>query len=239
MPELSNANTAVRPVVQVQRNAYAKLNGIQPQYQIVIDVQGDEALLQGTSVFPIIASLPERYSLNLSSQWDAPFANKSIGEAFGAFGAPAAASAVIDQGLTTIGIGTRNKYQLAQVWQSSSPVNFNLDLVFNAITNTHTDVRNKHISLLKLIVPSDIGAGVLQAPGPNLVASNLQGRLITLYLGTYLKIENVIVKNVGSDIQTICGEDGIPHSMTINVEFESFFAGTTTQDLDKMFGFSI
>jgi hypothetical protein len=125
---------------------------------------------------------------------------------------------------------------MAQVWQSSTPISFNIDLVFNAKTNTKKDIQLKHLGLLKLAAPSEIlGGTMLLAPGPNIVASGLTGRKISLYIGTYIVMENVIVKSVSSDVQTICGQDGIPHSMTINVEFESFYAGTTTNDLEKMF----
>jgi hypothetical protein len=94
----------------------------------------------------------------------------------------------------------------------------------------------KHLGLLKLAAPSEILGGLmLLAPGPSIISKGLAGRKISLYIGTYIYMDNVVVKSVGSDIQTICGADGIPHSMTINVEFESFYAGTTTNDLEKMF----
>lgn len=237
-PLIINPNSAVDVGdVQVRRNSYASENGIQPQYQIVLDVQGDEALLQGVKVFPIIAALPERYNLSFSSQWDAPFSNKSMAEAAAGIGGKVGAiiSGGLEAGSAAGVIGSRNKYQLAQVWQSSSPVSFNLDFVFNAKTNTRDDILLKHVALLKLAAPSDIGAGVLAAPGPNLVSSNISGRRITLYLGTYIKMEDVIVESVSSDVQTLCGADGIPHSMTINVELKSFFAGVTTQEIEKMF----
>jgi hypothetical protein len=237
MAIVKNANKAADPGnATPKQNAYAHENGIQPQYQVVLDVTGDDrGIIEGKSVFPIIASLPERYNISLSSQWDSPFANKSI--AGGVFGENAV-SAGIDVLSGTLGVGTRNQYQLAQVWQSTSPLTFNLDLVFNAVTNTKKDIMYKHLSLLKLVAPSlapGAVGGMLNAPGPNLVASKLQGRNCSLQLGLYIKMDNIIVKSVSSDVQTICGADGIPHSMTINIEVESFYAGMTTQDIDKMF----
>jgi hypothetical protein len=233
--DLFNFNTATNPGnVQVRQNKAISDSNIAPQYRVVLNVTGDEVLDKDRSIFPIIAALPERYNISLSSQWDAPFANKSLGDNLGG----GILGTVADAAAGTVGIGTRNKYQLAQVWQSSSPLAFNVDFVFNAKTNTQNDIRKKHIAMLKLVAPSDIGGGVLKAPGPSLLQSKATGRNITLQLGTYIKMENVIIKDVSSDIQTLCGQDGIPHAMTINVAIESFFAGITTQDIDDMFSIS-
>jgi len=234
---LSNVDSAVDVGnAPARQNHYAIASNIAPQYQLVLRVDGDEGLVRGKKVFPLVAALPERYNISVSSQWDSPFANKSISESLGA----GTSSATIDGLMSGLGIGTRNKMQLAQVWQSTSPITFNVDLVFNAVTNTQLDIMYKHLGLLKLVCPAEavgfgINTGVLVAPGPTVLGGAIGGRNITLQLGMYLRMENVIVKSVSSDIQTICGADGIPHSMTINVEFETFFSGVTTDDLESFF----
>jgi hypothetical protein len=235
---ITNIGTAIPSNDEPRLNNAASSAGITPQYQIILDVTGDEAIKIGRSIFPIVAALPERYNIGLSSSWDTPFANMSIGDSISKFGSVYGKdipSNIIDTGLGVLGIGTRHKYQMAQVWQSTSPLSFNIDFVFNAQTNTEKDVRSKHIALLKLITPSVLEGGILAAPGPNILKSTISGRNISLQLGTYIRMENIIVKDVSADVQTICGADGIPHSMTVNVAFESFYAGMTTDEIDKMF----
>ena len=234
-PIVLNANVATPPgnVTPIQ-NTYALSSGITPQYQVILSVGGDEKL-NGDTIFPIVAALPERYNISLSSNWDAPFSNKSIGDYAEGTKFGAGKGAAIDQLSSVLGIGTRDKYSLAQVWQSTSPLSFNLDFVFHVKTNTRLDIRAKHLALLKLVAPSEIVAGMLSAPGPNLISKAVSGRNITLQLGTYIRLDNIIVTSVSSDVQTLCGQDGIPHSVSINVEFQSFFAGMTTDDLESIF----
>ena len=223
-PIVLNANVATPPgnVTPIQ-NTYALSSGITPQYQVILSVGGDEKL-NGDTIFPIVAALPERYNISLSSNWDAPFSNKSIGDYAEGTKFGAGKGAAIDQLSSVLGIGTRDKYSLAQVWQSTSPLSFNLDFVFHVKTNTRLDIRAKQIV-----------AGRLSAPGPNLISKAVSGRNITLQLGTYIRLDNIIVTSVSSDVQTLCGQDGIPHSVSINVEFQSFFAGMTTDDLESIF----
>ncbi len=247
MAKIINPNTAlVMNTSNPVQNTYAQMNGIQPQYQVVLYVTDTNATHDPAflSMFPMIAALPEKYTINLSASWDPPFGNKSMGDLYDQArpGAKqfmgASQGQILDTGATLLGVSTRNKWELAQTWQSSSPLSFTIDFVFNAITDTFRDIKQKHLALLKLVAPSEELAGMLQSPGPTVAGKGFgKGRYITLQLGTYLKMENMIVKSVSSDVTTLCGQDGIPHAMTVSVEFESFFAGITTQDLDKAFNY--
>jgi hypothetical protein len=229
-----NINTAVRPTnVKVKQNAAGLEAGIAPQYQLILNVTGDSGIGGSKAGFPIVAALPERYNLSMSSEWDTPFANKSIGDNFGG----GTLGGLIDVGMGALGVGTRDKYQMAKVWQSSSGISLNLDFVFNAKTNTYRDVMNKHLAMLKLVAPTELWKGMLGSPGPHLLgkSGDTEGRNITLQLGKYLLLDNMIVRSVSSDIQTLCGKDGIPHAMTINAELETFWSAVTAQDLEKYF----
>lgn len=214
-------------------NSFKNAKGVDSAYQIKIWATDSNGAL--AEDFPIIAALPERYNIAVSSQWDTPFADKTMASAI----TSGSNEAAINAALGAVGIGQRLQYSFAQVWQSTSPLTFNTDIVLNATTDTDTEVRRIHRTLLKLVCPSFLSnqVGVLAAPGPVLVSigQDMKGRNITILLGDYLKLEHVIIKSVSSDVRTICDKKGYPTNVSINIEFESFYQGMTTQDIDKMF----
>jgi len=240
----SSQNTAVVPGAASTKYSTPSAN---PHYQVRLEVRGgDQALTRtGGKIFPIIAFLPERYNIDFSSQWSSPFSRTDIASAVGAaagkFGGIAQA---ITQGAFNIaGISTKLKAQSVQVWDSTSPMAFSIQMVFNAEENAATDVRDKHRALLKLCAPSEGTAGILTQPGPTIASATgsaigISGdsRQIDLYIGSYLRLQNVIVTNVSSDISTLCDASGIPINMTIGLTVESFFSCFTSEDIDKMFG---
>lgn len=238
---ISNVGTAQRPGGSNQGLAANR------DYRVVIDVTGDEALLQppggaARKIFPIEANLPERFHIELTSQWAMPFNNATAGSAAGgiagALGVPGSGfiGAAADAALGAAGIGSKAKSMGYQTWESTSPLQFNLDLVFYANENTEREIRERHLALLKLCAPSTaMGGEVLIAPGPRLIDGGRAGRSITLYIGRYLQIENVIINSVGSDVVTMMDENGIPVAMTINIGVTTWNAFISGEELDKMF----
>lgn len=244
----SNVGTASRPTAAGNKG-YTSAPHIPPQYQLVLDVRGDDTLTsdgQG-KIFPIVGAVPQHYNISLSSQWDAPYANTNVFDK-AAGGAAALAGGRVGAGINAVrnsgaggaiagafGVSTKLKSQTVQVWQGSSGLSFSFDLVFHAKTNSETDVRDKHIALLKLAAPSEGPGGILLAPGPTLVDQIFEGRKITLAIGTYIFLDNIVIKSVGTDIESLCDEKGIPIAMTINVEIESLYSSFTVQDIEKAF----
>lgn len=245
---ISQIGTAIPPSAEAsQRYRSGTSTEVSEAYQVRLDVRGgDKQLLSsGGRIFPIVANLPERYNIDFSSSWSAPFSKSDIssvvgavgGAKFGALGAAVAAGA-----LNVAGISSRLKSQSVQVWDSTSPMAFSIQMVFNAISNSSVDVRDKHRALLKLCAPSESAIGVLTQPGPTVagaVGSSLglseDSRKITLYIGKYLVLDNVIVTGVSSDVSTLCDINGIPINMTIGLQVQSFFSCFTSEDIDKMF----
>lgn len=238
----SNLGTAIRPTGGGK--VYSASSVIPEQYRMTLDVRGDDTLTSdGSKLFPIIAALPERYNINFSSDWNAPFSNTSATD----FVKQAAGGGVLGDALKygadligkAVGVSTRLKSQSVQVWEGSSALSFSLDLIFNAKTNSEVDIRDKHLALLKLAAPSETGPGgeVLMQPGPVIADQlwNKKSRKISLQVGTYLFFDNVIIRNVGSDVETICDEKGIPLSITINIEITTLYASFTAQDIEKAF----
>lgn len=239
--QIANVNSAERPNGS---------SGLAPNrnYQIVIDVQGDEAILapagrEARKIFPLVANLPERFHMELTSNWVMPFEGKTIGgaggdaiDALGGRGAGQAIGAMADTALSATGIGSKIKGQQIQAWESTSPMTFNVDLVFYANENTEREVKERQLALLKLCAPSvSLGDQVLLAPGPRIVEGVLGGRTIDIYIGNYLRLQRVIINNVGSDIVSLFDADGVPIGMTVNLGFSTHNACVTTDDLDQMF----
>lgn len=66
-------------------------------------------------------------------------------------------------------------------------------------------------------------------------ALNLKGRRITLMIGTFLLLENCIVKGVDVQFDSILDEKGTPLKAKVTVDIESYYTCFTTQDLDALF----
>lgn len=214
-------------------------SGVHPNYQVILEVTGDPELKPG--LFPIVGNLPERINLEFSSSWDTPFAKSDFGNAAEALTKGKVNANIANDMLGAAGIATRAKHQSAHVWQSSSPLVFNIDFVLNARTNSMKDIKEKHLALLKLAAPGEaLGGLILTQPGPSLLSSAAQsmgfnGRQITLKIGKYLEMRNVLITSVSSDVTCMFTDDGIPTTVTINVGVQSFFANFSTLDLDNLF----
>lgn len=206
-------------------------------YMVQLNVTGDSKIAQlNPGVFPLRANLPERWHLNFSSQWQSPFAKNYLSEAAGKIGGDKA-QGVVDATSAVAGIPTRLKSQSVQVWESSSPMSFNLDLTFNAREDSDLEIRKRHKALLQLAAPSQKGEMLIQ-PGPIIadkVINKDNSRNISLQIGKYIFLDNVVITSVSSDVVTLCDVRGIPISMTINIEVQSFYSCFTVEDIEAMF----
>jgi hypothetical protein len=233
---VTNQNTASIDV-EAAMAAYKSTVGVEKIYQVVLDVRGDESLdSSGRRIFPIIANLPERFNLQFSSNWSTPLSGSDFaewtGNALQSSGAERALRAITG----AIGISTKLRSQSMNVWESSSPLQFSIDMIFNAFNNTLADVQDKHKAILKLAAPS-MGEDrqLLRAPGPTVIDEALGGRSITLWIGNYLRIKNVIINSVSSDVESQFDANGIPISLAINIGVQSFYSDFTTVDIEEMF----
>lgn len=228
----TNIGTASRPDSSIVANNNRR-------YKVLIDVRGEEAATlgagpNGSRIFPMEANLPERFHMEMSAQWGMPFAQASLPEAIAGNGI---GGAVLNAGAAAAGVGTKAKSQFVQAWDQTSPLQFSLDLIFYAQESTEREIKQRQLALLKLVAPSSKGE-MLIAPGPRLLGEgllNVEGRQIDIYIGSYLKLQNVIITNVGTDVVTLMDNNGIPIAMTINLGFQTWNACVTTEDLDAMF----
>lgn len=230
-----NLGNGKRPSADAQTKS---IKGSQPsvEYTVQLNVTGDSKILSlNPGVFPLRAALPERWHMNFSSSWQAPFSKNYLGEAAGKLGGEKA-QALVDATSAVAGIPTRLKSQSIQVWESTSPMSFSLDLTFNAKENSEREIRARHKALLQLAAPSQKGEMLIQ-PGPIILDKlvSKDSRNISLQIGKYIFLDNVIVTGVSSDVVTVCDTKGIPISMTINIEVQSFYSCFTVEDIEAMF----
>jgi hypothetical protein len=251
-----NVGTAVPP----DSSHSATDSSIDPAYQMSLHVTGDDTLdAAGRRIYPIIANLPERFNLGLSSNWSQPFERHNmvdnalqgagatgglVGAAGGKYAAAgrlvqAAASSpkvkeALNFGLQTAGIGSKLRSQSASVWDGSSGLEFTIDMHFHSHSNTMADVQDKQRAMMKLIAPTLFGE-ILSTPGPTLIGNLLGGRNIILTLGKFIRIENVIITNVSSDISCLMDENDLPIAMVVSVGIRSFYSCFTADDVDNMF----
>lgn len=209
-------------------------------YQLIIEVTGEMEGL-GNGIFPVIANLPERYHMEMGSNWEMPFAKYGAGDiAAGAIGGQrgAAVGEAVTAGASAMGVGTKARAQTFQTWESSTPVQMNFDLIFYAHESTEREIRMRHLALMKLVAPSGGGPGnqILKSPGPTLLGEVVGGRKVSVFVGNYLTFENVVVNSVGSDVVTLLDKNGIPIGMSINFSFTTWNSCVTTEDLDQIFG---
>lgn len=239
----SNIGSAQPPEalpVKDGRSSYTNNYGIIPQYQVMLDVRNDNSVdSSGRRIFPLIGNLSEQFNLEFSSTWDSPFSRTGINDLISK--AIGANSDTVGNILSASGFSNRIKQQTAQVWQESSPLSFNIEMVFRAHTNSLIEVKDRHRALLKLAAPSELantGGAILMAPGPTISGKIISpnSRQITLFIGKYLTIKDVIIKSVSSDVECLFDESGIPLSMTIALGVESFYSSFSCNDIDRMFG---
>lgn len=241
----SNIGSATPPaasdaLTQQARVSHTNNYGVVPEYQIVLDVRNDQSVdSSGRRIFPLVGNLSEQFNLEFSSSWDSPFARTGINDLLGRVSGLDSES--IAGALGAVGMSNKIKHQTAQVWQESSPLSFNVEMIFRAQKDSLREVKDRHRALLKLAAPSELantGGAVLRAPGPTLSGKLIDpnSRQITLYIGRYLKVENVVIKSVSSDVECLFDKDGIPQAMTIALAVESYYSSFSTNDIDKMFG---
>jgi hypothetical protein len=130
------------------------------------------------------ASLPDTFSFDVGSQYEAPFAQ--------GFGGGTNISAMLRLG----GLSLTNQAMTAQVWQGTSDVRFTIPFIFQADTDAIQDVVKPIKDLMRLALPK-VGktGGLLESPGPridlnSLVQSNQDAENINKFaaaIGTGLK----------------------------------------------------
>jgi len=175
--------------------------------------------------YGIIAVLPEEFAISTSSSW-APLLNSITQQLLGsAFGGKLGTFNTVAQ-MAGYGIAGTGFTQL--VWESTTPIEFRLPLIFNAVYNSQTEVMLPIMKLLSLTLPSTVGPNdaaialdidrwlPLRAPGPNLTGSSKYQ--VNINIGQAFSFSNVLIKSVNATFKTLSVQSGDFISADVELE---------------------
>jgi hypothetical protein len=221
---------------------------VHPYYVTTIEVKNDKTLRlpAGKTTFAISGTLDETFSIRLGSQWDAPY-NKSMRDMVGQSSSSMASNigGALDILKNLTGIETRSRAASAQVWVSSDSISFSLPFTFVAMKDARTEVADRVANLLKLTAPTQVAGGtMLSAPGPTLgsqiagALTGTTGRQISLFIGTFMMLDNCIITGVDTQFDSRLDKNGIPISAKVQVDIQSYYSCFTVQDIDNLFKYT-
>ncbi len=223
---ISNQGSASPP------SSFSNTWNADPKYVVKLEV-----VESGGASSTFESSIEETLSVNLGSQWSAPFEN-ILGDlakaGAGAAGIPGKVTGGVDLAGKALGLQVKRRETSAQIWQSSDPMQLTIPFTFIAVNNARKDVRDKAVALLKMVAPSQEGM-LLKAPGPTIVGSVVGGRDITLYIGEFVKLAKCIITDVQVQFDNVIGAEGIPLRAKVNVGIKSWYSCFTIQDIESMF----
>lgn len=167
----------------------------------------------------IVADLPEAYQQAVGAQYEAR------NTAFGLDGGDGLSGAIA----AWINPSIMMRSLTAAVWRGSSPVQFSLQLLFDAEENTYDDVQNNLVMLQTLTLPYDNGGDILYPPNPSTAIAwasmNLITRQslnpgmseITVRIGKQWYFPSCVVMSAAMSSDTRLNED-LPIAGSINLE---------------------
>lgn len=229
-PSLTEASG---PPEVTSEKEFGSVWGVHDNYIVTLTSTGE-----GGETFAISTSVDETLAINLSSQWAAPFENV-VGETIDKVANRAGSKAQLGVAGARLagnvfGATDKTRDSTMQVWQSSDFVQFTIPFTLVATKDPVKEVRDKVVSLLKLVAPSQWGP-ILRPPGPYLKDAATGGRVITLKIGKFITLSPCIVRDVQVQFDNVIGAAGIPLKAKVNVDIQSWYTSFTTQDIDKLF----
>jgi hypothetical protein len=220
------------------------LESVHPNYLVSIHGQDEVGNWLGRDKDRgILAVLPEEFALSTSSMWTPllnSMAQQLVGSMFG--GKFAGINAIAG----AIGIGLSNTAFTQLVWESTTPIEFRLPLIFNAVYDAQAEVMEPIMRLLMMTLPSDItdagsipGTKIdinqylpLLAPGPNMKASSQYK--VGINIGQAFSFTNVLIKSVNATFKTLSVQSGDFVSADVELEISTTRI-LTKNDLLKYF----
>lgn len=142
---------------------FPRSNKVNSPYSILVQCNDKNISVRGW--------LPEEVMFDISTQYEAPYAQGLNGAIPGG------------NLLRALGVSLTTQAMTAQVWQGSAEVNFSLPIVFQAESSGYGDVIRPIKDLLKLTMPKDSaagGGGLFEAPGPRINVDKLRERIGSL-----------------------------------------------------------
>ena len=217
-------------------------------YRIQLYKRGDKPLR-------IEGNLASDFALNVSSSWDTPlsFMDDIAGNALGALGGNLGKAAGKVAGASGY---TKNIMSTGKSWAGGSELTFDLPIRIDAIADTGSELMEPLRNLLKTVLPTVTGAGVLLPPGPSVLSipsigddlislnitpedwakammSAFEENAFHLRIGSFFHMFPCVLETVHAQFSAINEhETGHPMFIDFQLQIKSYLTATT-QDMDN------
>lgn len=224
--------------------AIKSINEVSSNYVVVLknDIPGT-----GEDSLYIRAPLPEDFGLNSRATWASaaevmPFLASSIDVVGNLFNS----ITNFKESAKTFASNYTGRFNASSiltkqypVWQGNEPVSFQIPFVFHAFSDPKSEVVDPIQKLLKFMSPS-VKGNILYAPGPRVEVSS-NGVLsvdkkynLTLKIGSFITIKDVLITDVSPVFATRFTADGYPVYASAEVQLRTL-AAVTSQDIENWF----
>lgn len=126
------------------------------------------------------------------------------------------------------------KWGSRQVWMGTSPLDFTINLRFEAINDSASEVLEPCRELQRMILPYTTGKygdkWLMLPPGPliagktlgEVIGASAKGEIITVRIGKLLKMSRVIIRDINITFMNRFEEGGNPISANAAIHFQTF-----------------
>ena len=231
------------------------VNDVHDFHKVRISIQSEDQSMNGIN---ILAHTPSEVELALVSNWDERKGNlvdlaAAAGRGMRALGMGGAGTK-LNAAAPKLGVGGKllqgagmitgytsmNKLLTGLMWSGASYLEMQLSLEFFAKSDPMTEVWLPTYFLMALATPVEYNVGLpsmLRAPGPTLVGTATAGGIAggdrtTITIGSYLRLQNVVINNVTATVLSRLHKSGLPVATKVDLSFKSFFVATRN-DLAK------
>jgi hypothetical protein len=157
----------------------------------------------------IVANMPEEISLAAHSNWQPLFPNSTLAGLVGQVSSGMLGT-MAARGLQLSGGNALVQELTWQVWESTDPLEFSINLLFDAVTDAKKEVLIPMVTLESLVLPYGAN-GILFPPGPAIVSAKSGSPGYTcLYLGNFAVFAPIIITSVANTFDVRLDTNGIP-----------------------------
>ena len=224
------------------------VNDVHDFHKVRISIQSEDQSMNGIN---ILAHTPSEVALALVSNWeerrgDLGDVASTVGSRMRSIGMKEAGAKIGAGGQLLQGAGmvtgytTMNKLLTGLMWSGASYLEMQLSLEFYAKSDPMTEVWLPTYFLMALAAPVEYNFAIpamLRAPGPTIVGTATSGGIsggdiTTIMIGSYLRLQNVVINNVTTTVLSRLHRSGLPVATKVDLSFKSFFVATRN-DLAK------
>lgn len=126
------------------------------------------------------------------------------------------------------------KWGSRQVWMGTSPLDFTINLRFEAVNDSNSEVLEPCRELQRMILPYTTGKHgdkfLLLPPGPlitgktlgEVIGASAKGEIISVRIGKLLKMNRVVIRDINITFMNRFEEGGNPVSANAAIHFQTF-----------------